>query len=117
MSWIDNVGQMSALADLKEVIRRGLQAELEPLVWVVGFTGVTGKVENISQPTAAAVTVFESWAEELGAPVGPEGAPGEYSGDVVRTARARLYTGGTLIVLRLTLWGHVVDEERGIANG
>lgn len=117
MSWLDNRTQLAALTELIGVVRRGLHAELEPLVWTLGHTGVVGEVTNLSQPSAGAATVFDAWVALLGADVRPAmRANGD--GDVVRTARVRLGRQplDPVLMLRLVLHGFVLDDERRAAG-
>lgn len=103
--------QRVVLATLGEILGDGQRADAEPIVWTVGFEGVTGEVHVYSghQRTRA---VFDQWVRVIGAHVQPEHTTSD--GTVLLVAHRRHITaaGRFVVVLRADLRPLVLRASR-----
>jgi hypothetical protein len=106
--------QLAVIDGMRDAIRRGAAADLEPLVWTLGYDGAAGEITNIGPGTAKARAVYDAWVAILGAePV--RDFPPDRHGDSARTARVSLPGGKGGLHLRLKLYGHEIEREQAEA--
>jgi hypothetical protein len=95
--------QRAIMATLDTILAAGQRSQAQPIVWTLGFDGLTGKVHAVGDDTEGARATFDQWVLLTGARRRPERISAD--GRTFLVASRRHGSGRTehVVVLRLEL--------------